>query len=238
MIRTCCIGFFCYNAQMIKKEIIPAILPRDYAELEDKISLVQGLVKTVQIDVCDGQFVPNASWPYRKEDETFKKLLTESEGLPGWKDLNFEIDLMANHAEEVVDEWVIAGATRVIVHVEMKGDLALAITNLKDRAEIGLALNIETPIETIEPFKDDIQFIQCMGIDQIGFQGQKFDSAVVEKIKAIKEKYPHLLVSVDGGVSMESAPILLEAGADRLVVGSAIFNSDNVFEAITKFKRL
>ncbi|MFA6554055.1 MAG: hypothetical protein WCS89_00955 [Candidatus Paceibacterota bacterium] len=221
-----------------KLEIIPAILPRDFAELEDKISLIQGLVKTVQIDVCDGQFVPNATWPYRKDDETFKKLLTEAEGLPGWKELNFEIDLMANKAEEIVDEWVIAGASRIILHVEMKGNLAEAITKLQDRAEIGLAFNVETPIDLIETFKDQIQFVQCMGIDQIGFQGQKFDPEVVTKVKTIREKYLELPISVDGGVSMESAPMLIEAGANRLVVGSAIFNSDNVFEAIQKFKKI
>lgn len=221
-----------------KIEIIPAILPRDFAELEDKISLIQGLVKTVQIDICDGQFVPNATWPYRKDDETFKKLLTEAEGLPGWKELNFEIDLMANKAEEIVDEWVIAGASRIILHVEMKGDLRDAIAKLQDRAEIGLAFNVETPIDLIEPFKDQIQFVQCMGIDQIGFQGQKFDPEVVAKIKTIREKYPELPISVDGGVSMESAPMLIEAGANRLVVGSAIFNSDNIFEAIQKFKKI
>lgn len=66
--------------QKQKIEIIPAILPRDFAELEDKASLVQGAVKTVQIDVCDGQFVPNATWPYKKHDDTFEKLLSEDFG--------------------------------------------------------------------------------------------------------------------------------------------------------------
>ncbi len=223
---------------MSKIEIIPAILPKDYAELEDKASLVLGSVKTVQVDICDGQFVPNATWPYKRHDDTFDKLIKEEDGLPGWEKLNYEIDLMVNKAEEVVDEWVSAGATRVIVHAEMKGDLALAITKLKDRAEIGLALNIETAIDVIEPFKDEIQFVQCMGIDHIGFQGQKFDEEVINKIKEIKNRFPFLPISVDGGVSLESAPKLIDAGANRLVVGSAIFDSDNVFDAIENFKRL
>jgi ribulose-phosphate 3-epimerase len=224
---------------MTKKiEIIPAILPKDFLELEDKISLIEGLVKTVQIDVCDGQFVPNASWPYKKNDVTFENIVKEADGLPGWDKLNFEIDLMVNRAEEVVDEWVSAGATRIIIHVEMKGDLAAAIEKLQGRAEVGLAFNVETPIDIIEKFKDRIQFIQCMGIDRIGFQGQPFDEAVTRKIKEIKLKYPEMPVSVDGGVSLEDAPILIEAGVDRLVVGSAIFNSDNVFEAVLKFKRV
>jgi ribulose-phosphate 3-epimerase len=223
---------------MKRTEIIPAILPKDFAELEDKISLVVGLVKTVQIDICDGQFVLNASWPYKKQDETFAKLITEAEGLPGWDKVNFEIDLMVNKSEEVVDEWVSAGATRVILHAEITGNLAEAVSKLVGRAEIGLALNIETPIDVIEPYKDQIQSIQCMGIDHIGFQGQTFDDAVIAKVKEIKAKYPNIPVSVDGGVSLESAPKLIEAGANRLVIGSAIFNAENVFEAIQKFKKL
>lgn len=223
---------------MSKIEIIPAILPKDFAEVEDKTSLVLGLVKTVQIDVCDGQFVPNATWPYKKHDDTFQKLVKEEDGLPNWEKLNYEIDLMVNRAEEIVDEWVSAGAMRIIIHVEMKGDFADAIARLKDRAEIGLALNIETSVDVIEPFKDQIQFVQCMGIDNVGFQGQKFDQEVINKVREIKSKYPNLLISVDGGVSLENAPKLIEAGVNRLVVGSAIFDSDNVFEAIANFKRV
>ncbi len=224
--------------QKQKIEIIPAILPRDFAELEDKASLVQGSVKTVQIDVCDGQFVPNATWPYKKHDDTFEKLLSEDLGLPFWENLNYEIDLMVNRAEEVAEEWVRTGASRIIIHVEMNGDLAKAIAVIKDQVEIGLALNIETDIALIEKYKDDIQFVQCMGIDNIGFQGQSFDDKVIEKIKLIRSKYPELTISVDGGVSLESAPRLIEAGATRLVAGSAIFNAENSFDAIEAFKRL
>lgn len=223
---------------MSKIEIIPAILPKDFAELEDKASLVQGSVKTVQIDVCDGQFVPNATWPYKKRDDTFEKLLSEDLGLPFWEKVNYEIDLMVNRAEEVVEEWVRTGATRIIIHVEMRGDLALAISKIKDQVEIGLAINVETPIDIIDTYKDEINFIQCMGIDNIGFQGQKFDVKVIKKIKLLRAKYPDLPISVDGGVSLDSAPMLIEAGATRLVAGSAIFNSENSFDAIEAFKHL
>ncbi len=223
---------------MKKTEIIPAILPKDFAELEDKISFVLGSVKTVQIDVCDGQFVPNSSWPYRKHDQTFDKILKEEEGLPGWEKLNFEIDLMVNKPEDVVENWVIAGASRLIIHVESKGDIAKALELVKDKVEVGLALNVETPLEVLEPFVAGISFLQCMGIDKIGFQGQEFDAKVIGKIKEIKMKYPDMIVSVDGGISLENAKNLIEAGADRLVVGSAIFEAENAFEAIQNFKRI
>lgn len=228
---------------MNKIEIIPAILPKDFTELEDKVGEVQGLVKTVQIDVCDGQFVPNATWPYRKTDDSFKKIVAQEEGLPGWKELNFEIDLMVNHPEEVADDWVMAGAQRIILHVESVGDVAGAIGSLAGRTEIGLALSEETPIEILDDPKFKIgdgvvQFIQLMGIDRIGFQGQTLDPKVIERIKQVRSRHSDLPISVDGGVTLENAPDLVAAGADRLVSGSGIFGSDNVFEAIQRFKQI
>ena len=77
-----------------------------------------------------------------------------------------------------------------------------------------------------------------MGIDHIGFQHQAFDEKVLSKIKEVKVKYPDLAISIDGGVSLKTAPKLIEAGADRLVIGSAIFNSDNPIDAIQQFKSL
>lgn len=219
-------------------EIIPAVLPKDFFELEEKIGLVKDFVKTVQIDVCDGQFTPQPTWPYRKHDDFFERIIHEEDGLPGWEKLNFEIDLMANKPEEKIEDWVQAGATRIILHAESKGDLADAIEKMSGRVEIGLALNVETPVSVIDQFKDKIQVVQLMGIDSIGFQHQPFDTKVIQKIQEVKAAYPELVVSVDGGVSLETAPQLLEAGAERLVAGSAIFGSDNYIEAIANLKKM
>ncbi len=228
---------------MAKTEIIPAILPADFQELIDKVGLVKDAVKTIQIDVCDGQFTPQPTWPYRKHDDFFEKLTTQEEGLPGWQDVNFEIDLMANKPEEKVEDWVSAGVSRIILHVESKGDVGKAIEMLKGRVEVGLALNEETAVKMIQDsrFKiqeGEVQGIQLMGIDRIGFQGQEFDAKVIEKVKEVRKIYPEVTISVDGGVSLDNAKQLIEAGADRLVVGSAIFESDNFLEAIVNFKRL
>lgn len=223
---------------MAKIEIIPAILPKDFAEVTEKIELIKGFSKQVQIDICDGQFVQNATWPYRKHDDNFDRILREEEGLPGWEELSYEFDLMVNRPEEIVDEWVKAGASRLILHAEAKGDLAAAIIRLSGVVEIGLAFDIESPLELLELHKDRIQFVQCMGIDNVGFQHQSFDDKVIGKVKLIKERYPDMAISVDGGVSLETAPKLIEAGADRLVVGSAIFNNDNPLDALQKFKSL
>ena len=218
-------------------EIIPAILPRNFAEVLDKASLVKEFVKTIQIDICDGHFVPSYTWPYKKHDDSYEMMLHEEEGLPFWQDIDYEFDLMVNKPEDVVDDWVLVGATRIIIHVESKGDVVGAIKKLAGRAEVGLAFNIDTPVEipvgvTIE----DISSFQLMGIDHIGFQGQNFDKKVIDKIKTTKAKYPSIPISVDGGVSLETAPELIAAGADRLIVGSAIFDSDNAIDAVMKLK--
>jgi ribulose-phosphate 3-epimerase len=222
----------------MKTEIIPAILPQDFAEIEDKVGLIKGSAGAVQVDICDGHFVPNFTWPYKKKDNTFEQIIREDEGLPSWEELDYEFDLMVDYPEKVVDDWVSAGATRIIIHIEAKGNVAEAVEKLAGRIDVGLALNIDTPIETIKPFADKIQFVQLMGIDHVGFQHQEFDEKVVKKVVAIKKAFPDLLISVDGGVSLDNAGALIDAGADRLVVGSAIFGAENPLSAIEEFKML
>lgn len=223
---------------MSKVEIIPAILPKDFAEIEEKIVYVKGRAKTVQIDICDGQFTPQPTWPYRKHDDTFEKLIREEVGMPEWEKIDYEYDLMVNRPEEVVENWVQVGATRIIIHIEAKGDVMKAIDTLQGKVDVGIALNIDTNVHEIGKYREKIQFVQLMGIDNVGFQHQPFDDKVLGKIKEIRIAYPGLPVSIDGGVSLETAPDLIAAGADRLVAGSAIFDSDNPVEAVEKFKRL
>jgi len=220
-------------------EIIPAILPKDFEEVVDKASMVKGLVKTVQVDICDGQFVPSVTWPLKRQDDFFDRIVKQEEGLPSWQEINYEFDLMVNWRDpKDVEDWIQAGASRIVLHVESKGDLVEVIKTVDGQIEVGLALNIATQIDVIESFKDKIQFIQLMGIDNVGFQGQSFDPKVIDKIKAVKAKYPDLIISIDGAVSLANANDLINAGASRLVIGSAIFESDNVIETIEKFRHL
>lgn len=227
---------------MSKIEIIPAILPHVYGEIEDGVQYATGNVKTVQIDICDGQFTPTPTWPYYKRDDTFEKLTKEEVGLPFWENLNYEFDLMVNKPEEVVEDWVQVGGTRIILHAEARDGIEKAIKLLKGRVEVGVAFDIKTDavafLKTLEKSDCFPDFVQCMGIDNVGFQHQPFDNQVIEKIKTIKAAYPDLPISVDGGVSLETAQELIAAGATRLVVGSAIFGTDNPLEALLAFKNL
>src|ERR1035437_6947005 len=202
------------NKDNKKIDIIPAILPIDFADLNEKIEQILGFSKTVQVDICDGQFTPSPSWPLRKPDDNFEKLAKQEDGLPGWQKLNYEFDLMVNRPEEVVEQWVEAGATRIIVHIESRGDVLGALEKLVDKAEVGLALNMDTPIDSIEPYKGLISSVQLMAIDHIGFQGQKFNEKVLDRINDVREKYPDLQIAIDGGVSLDNAVKLIEDGAD------------------------
>jgi ribulose-phosphate 3-epimerase len=219
-------------------EIIPAILPKDFNEIEEKVSLVTGLAQVVQIDICDGKFVPSTTWPYKKHDEHFQEIIREDRGMPGWEELDYEFDLMVKDlTEDEARQWLSAGAKRIVLHAEASSDLTPVINVLDGLVEVGLALNISTPIDAIEKYKNKIAYIQLMGITKVGFQGQAFDPRVLAKIRECKEKYPDFPLQVDGGVSLATAVELREAGADRLVAGSVLFGSDNIVDTYHKLQR-
>jgi len=237
-------------------EIIPAILPKNYEDLKNKIALVRGIVPVVQIDICDGVFVKSTTWPFlgKNEEATFLEnsldrhfvaILNEQEGMPFWEDIDFELDLMVHDAVTNFDIYSKLGARRIIFHLEAVGDaedfkdfLSGMDIYIRDIIAIGVALNPDTSIDKIVPLINYLDFVQCMGIAEIGLQGQPFDKKCLVQIKKLKDKFPDLIISVDGGVNFETAPALLSAGADRLVIGSTIFNADDILDTISQFKNL
>lgn len=229
-------------------EIIPAIIPKDFYDLQEKMSLVRRLVPIIQIDILDGKLTPDPSWPYNgKNENDFQDIVREKKGFPHWEGMDFEADLMVSDPFKIWQDWFNAGAKRIIFHIESKTNWPLLIEEFKKHSvgkdlpfytELGFAINIDTPNEALAPFAASADFIQCMGIEHIGFQGEPFDERVIEKIKQIKNLYPEIPISVDGGVSLDSAEDLVAAGADRLVAGSAIFESENIKETIGEFQNL
>ncbi len=232
----------------IMVEIIPAIIPKDFHDLKDKMSQVVGLAPLVQIDVMDGKLTPKPSWPYlNSEDTDFVAIKKEEKEFPFWDQIDFEVDLMIKRPEDVWFDWVIAGAKRIIFHIESTDNIGSLIKDFRSRLVskdsalyigLGLALDIDTENDQIYPFVSELDFVQFMGIAQIGFQGEPFDERVILKIRELKEKFPEAVVSVDGGVNLESAPLLVEAGATRLVSGSAIFESDNIKNTIEELRKV
>lgn len=215
-------------------------MPQSFSDLESKLDLVARATPLVQIDIMDGKFVKTKSWPYYASDRaSLEKLLTESDGLPHWDKLDFEIDLMVSKPEGVIGDWITIGAKRLVIHVESTKNLKEIIQTLKERSvDIGLALNPSTPTDKILPYLEDIQFVQFMGIDTIGIQGEPFDESVFDKMREFHNAHPEIVISVDGGVDFDNAKDLVEAGAKRLVSGSAIFESGDVAGAVKHFKDL
>lgn len=229
-------------------EIIPAILPKNYEDLKNKVALVRGYAAVAQIDICDGEFVKSLTWPFisRGEfDEHFNFILNEREGLPFWEDIDFELDLMVANAVRDFDIYTKLGARRIVFHLEAIGE----INNFKefiegidvyvrDTIELGVAISPTTDVKEIFPLLYCIDFVQVMGIKHAGFQGEDFDPKCIEQIKIIKEKFRDIPISVDGSVNRDTAPLLIDAGATRLVIGSAIFNSDDIIGMIESFENL
>jgi ribulose-phosphate 3-epimerase len=196
----------------------------------------------------DGKFAPEETWPYSTgSDPTELKNLKQN--------FNLEAHLMIEEPEKIIDKWINSGVKRILVHVEslisklktQNSNLQLKCQNLANRCkerdiEFGLVLNLETSIEVL----DDLVFIihnskfiiQLMSIAQIGYHGHPFDEKVIHKIKALREKYPDVKIAVDGGVNESTARKTTEAGADILVVGSAIFDSENVENAIKRLEKI
>ncbi|HRH30633.1 MAG TPA: hypothetical protein PK886_01010 [Candidatus Paceibacterota bacterium] len=229
-------------------EIIPAILPEDFYEIEKKVRSVFRVCPNIQIDICDGVYVPSRTWPFViKDDKFFADIMDERIGMPEWEHVNYELDLMIKNPNKRFEEFIKLGPSRLIFHFRSFANTEVAnefFKNLdqfyKNNIEIGLAISAEENLSEIKEIIPEIHFIQIMGIKVIGVQGSPLDEEyfekVLEQISAIKKLYPEMPVSVDGSVSLNTKDVLLEAGADRLVSGSAIFQSADPLATIEQFK--
>ncbi len=230
-------------------EVIASVLPfKTYEELKNKIGSLRGLISTIQIDFCDGRFVPSQTWPFSSDgfdDYNFQKILREEEGLPYWQEFDFEFDLMVLDAVENFDTYIKLGPKKIIFHVEAMENLQDFRNFLegidfyiRDNIDIGIAFKPSMPLENISSLIPFIDFVQCMGNDQIGISGISLDEKVYERIKILRENYPELPIEIDIGITQETAPLLVEAGATKLVTGSVLFNSYDKIGLVEAFRNL
>lgn len=234
-------------------------MPENEDDFREKISTVFRYVDTIQIDVMDGKFVNSTSWPYNDFGNVFwDKLKTQDEGLPEWEKVNFEIDLMVENQIEEAANWINAGVSRIIGHVEAftSDEMITEFIELgkNSMVEVYLALAPSTDVNRIKKWiktdvtGDDldensaseykIDGVQFMGIENVGYQGQPFAEEIIKKISELRVEFPKLIISVDGGVNEETAPELIDAGATNLASGSYIFNSSDPKEAVDYLKSL
>ena len=237
------------------RDIVPAILEKDFGEIKNKLIFLREKTKCVQLDFCDGVYVKTVTWPFSSraesrdianvEDADFQKILNEEEGLPYWTDFDFEFDLMVLDAVENFDIYMKLGPKRMIFHLgaqknleDFEHFLEGLDMYIRDSVEIGLAFKPNDDLEIVSKLSHKVDFLQCMGIDKIGMQGQEFDNKVLENIKFLKKELPGIVISVDGGVNLKNAEQILEAGADRLIVGSGIWKNGDPIGALQDFQNL
>jgi ribulose-phosphate 3-epimerase len=227
-------------------QIVPAILATTLEEIAQKILRAKDITTHVQVDIVDGSFASPPTWPYAQN------LMTQTSVLPPFlqaESMNIELDLMVDDPERSLSTWMNMGARRIVFHLEstlhMKDILETLRTEygyekgfMSSSLSIGIAVNIETRLELLEPYLDSIDFVQFMGIKRIGVQGQPFANEVLSKIELFRRKHPEMPVQVDGAVSLETAPALLRLGVQRLVVGSVLFSSSDIEQTYTQFTAL
>lgn len=213
---------------MIK--VAPSILSADFSCLLDEIKKVEmGGADLLHIDVMDGHFVPNI---------TLGPSMIEC--IKGKTNLPFDVHLMIENPENYVDNFIDAGADIITVHVETVTHIHRLVNYLKScNIKPGVALNPSTPLDALEYLLDDISMVLIMSVNP-GFGGQKFIPSMLQKIKDIRaiiqKRNPQILIEVDGGINENNAQDVVNAGADILVAGSAIYKSKDPAAVIKKLK--
>ena len=211
-------------------EVIPGIFEKDFQLIRERAKLVAPFIDWIHIDIADNRLVSNSSF---LDPSPFKKLIQET----GKK---FELHMMIENPVSVSDEWVNAGFQRLLWHMEgikRTSDVRLKTAEIRGRGvEVGLAVDKETPVESVLPYLDDVDCVLIMTI-KAGFSGQQFIPEMLDKARVIRERKPGLPIEVDGGINDETARMAVVAGATRLVSTSYIFNSGNIREAINRLQR-
>jgi ribulose-phosphate 3-epimerase len=197
--------------------IVPAIIPQSLEEIRDALLQLPSHATEVQIDIVDGAFVPFTSWPYRGSGSV---MLLQNFATTH----TLEVDLMIQNPEVALPLYVEAGVEKVVIHLESVTDFAaIASHHTSHEYELGLSIRNDTPLSILEEKLQYCDYVQLMGIREIGTQGQPFDDAVLERISLLRKQHPDLLISIDGSVNAKTLPLLRNAGANRFVAGSSVF---------------
>ena len=212
-------------------KLAPSILAADFSNLGRDVKEIENAgVEYLHIDVMDGMYVPTIS---------FGAHIVRS--LRKVSSLVFDVHLMIEDPIRLIDEFVEAGADIITVHAEACKHLHRTITEIKEKGiKVGVSLNPSTPLNILEYVLDELDMVLLMSVNP-GYGGQDFLPLTIEKIKTLKEmidkKNLKADIEVDGGITTENVHEVLDAGANVIVAGTAVFNND-ISENIKQFKEV
>ena len=214
---------------MIK--VAPSILSAYFSKLgEEIIKIDQAGADMIHIDVMDGHFVPNLTLgaPIVKALRTVTKL-------------PFDVHLMINNPENLIDDFIAAGADIITIHIEAANHLHRLVQKVKSSGvKVAVSLNPATPLNTLEEILPELDMVLLMSVNP-GFGGQSFIPATLNKIARLKEmidaKKLKIDIQVDGGINLETAPKVIKHGANILVAGSAVYGSNDIKGTIAQLKQ-
>jgi ribulose-phosphate 3-epimerase len=217
---------------MEKLIIAPSVLAADFANLQNETLMLNGSKAAwIHIDIMDGVFVPNISF-----------------GFPVLQAINrhstkfLDVHLMIERPERYLKQFADAGAKMITVHLEACSHIHRTIQEIKDLGCLaGVAINPGTPVSLLKDVINDIDLVLIMSVNP-GFGGQKFIPHSLDKVREakvlIQQTGRSIYLEVDGGVSMQNAESLIDAGANVLVAGNFVFSSPNPLETISKLVQL
>ena len=213
-------------------QIVPAINTTSRDEAKKQISEASGFADLIHLDIVDGKFAPNVTWG---SPEELGAICAENK----LDKTKFEIHLMVQNPEGVLDSWLRTGLVqRVIVHLEAMTDSVYILEQCKKYGvEAILAVNPTTEAERLGAHLDDFHYCQILAVYP-GLAGQKLQPHALEKVEFLRKQYPNVIIEMDGGINLETAQLAKKAGADILVAASYIFSDPDPKEAYERLRNL
>lgn len=212
--------------------ISPSLLAADFTDLRHEVEMInKSDADWLHLDIMDGTFVPNISFGFPVIDAVAKICKKP-----------LDVHFMIEHPERYVQRTAKTGAMMMNVHYEACVHLHRTVQEIHDAGmKAGVTLNPSTPVCLLEDILNDVDMVLLMSVNP-GFGGQKFIEGTIDKLRALREmvdrKNSRALIQIDGGVQAETAPRLVEAGADVLVSGSYVFKATDPIQTIHDLRSL